>query len=103
MNDILVYRPRRLVCVTAAAAFVIINSPRPRRWWQRQLLQRRYDYSSEDLRTDLRAGYLFTKFTRVSNADFEILANISPIVAKKNTNWREVISVNDRLAIFYDF
>ncbi|KAG8250807.1 hypothetical protein J6590_094068 [Homalodisca vitripennis] len=58
MNDNLLYRRRRHACIAATAAFVFINSPRPRRWWQRQLLQRRYEYSGEDLRTDLRAGCL---------------------------------------------
>lgn len=100
----LVYRRQRLACV--AAAFIVINQhqPRPRRWWQRQLLQRRYEYSGEDLRTDLTSGCLFTNFTRVSNADFEALAlMIGPIVARENTNFRQAISVNDRLSVTLRF
>lgn len=44
------YRRRPLACL--AAQFVVINKPRPGRWWHEQLLQIRYEYSGEDVRTD---------------------------------------------------
>lgn len=61
---------------------------------------RRYEYSGDDFRNDLTAGCLFTNFTRMSNVDFELLVSmIGPVIHKENTNFRQAISVQDRLAI----
>lgn len=75
-----------------------------RRWWVRQLLQRRKTYSGDCFISDLHASDLFNNFTRMSNADFEFLiCVIGPKVAKQNTNFRESISVSVRLAITLRF
>jgi hypothetical protein len=60
---------------------------------------------------DLHASDLFNNFTRMSNAHFEFLINVIwPKVTKKNTNFRESISVLVRLVFLssgesyhYDF
>lgn len=71
-----------------------------RRWWVRQLLQRRKTYIGERFILDLHASDLFNNFTRMSSADFKFLINvIGPKVAKENTNFCKSISVSVRLAI----
>jgi hypothetical protein len=47
-----------------------------RRWWVRQLLQRRKTYSGERFILVLHASDLFNDFTRMSSADFEFLINV---------------------------
>jgi hypothetical protein len=42
-----------------------------KRWWVRQLLQRRKTYSGERFILDLHANDLFNNFTRMSSADFD--------------------------------
>jgi hypothetical protein len=63
-----------------------------RRWWVRQLLQRRKTYSGERFILDLHTSDLFNNFTRMSSTDIEFLISvILPEVAKENTNFRKSI------------
>lgn len=72
----------QVVCV--GAAFIIIHNHyknkmkyrSKRRWWVRQLLQRRKTYSGERFILDLHASDLFNNFTRMSSTDFEFLINL---------------------------
>lgn len=94
-------RRRRLACI--AAAYVFMSARRPPRWWQRLLFKGR-DECNEQFRADLTASSLFTNFTRVCNEDFELLISlIGPTISKQDTNYRDAISVNDRLALTLRF
>ena len=84
------------------------NRKKPR-YWVSSLLKRRVNYDTEELLHDLNTddvglnGELrssFHNFTRMSSTDFELLTNLlGPKIAKKNTNYREAISVKARLAL----
>jgi len=97
----------QVACV--GAAFIIIHNHyknkkyrTKRRWWVRQLLQRRKSY--ERFILDLHESDLFNNFTIISSADFEFLIHlIGPKVSKENTNFRDSISVAVRLGITLRF
>lgn len=97
----------------ASAAFIILwNALRPqkkrkrRRLWMTKILRSREIYSGSNLLNDLLLEDTgqFKNFCRISSADFEFLINaIGPKVAKKNTNYRSCIPVNERLAVTLRF
>lgn len=86
---------------------------RQHRYWVRSLLTRRENNGAAEMLTQLKAddfglhGELrssFHNFVRMSSTDFENLINlIGAKIYKQNTNYRDAISVNDRLAITLRF
>lgn len=93
----------------------LINGPQRKkpRYWVSSLLKRRNNYDTEELLHDLKTddvglnGELrssFHNFTRMTSIDFEVLINlVGPKIAKQNTNFRDAISVKDRLAVTLRF
>lgn len=89
------------------------KNKRKARYWVRPFLRRRENYGVNEMINDLRsddmgiAGELrssFQNFTRISSNDFEFLITlIGPKICKKNTNYRDAISVKDRLAVTLRF
>lgn len=96
----------------AAAAFIVIHhlickrNKRKRRWWMKKLYLNRLQYGVrllEDMRYEAVVDTI-KNFTRVSPTEFESLKLlIEPRVMKMNTQFREAISVTERLAITLRF
>ncbi|RVE51453.1 hypothetical protein evm_003854 [Chilo suppressalis] len=74
----------------------ISNKKKRKRWWIRNYLLQR-----ENLMSDLRmTDGSFCNFTRMSKSDFEhLLEMIGPSIAKRETNIRQPVSPQTRLAI----
>nr|CAI5842559.1 unnamed protein product [Callosobruchus analis] len=100
----------------ACAAFIVISAglskkpkrkfPRKRRYWMTHLFESRSRYNGSDLLNDLAIQDTgqFKNFCRLSSTDFEfIISLIGPKIKKKNTNFRECIPVNERLAVTLRF
>lgn len=101
----------------ACAAFIVlfinagISKPkrklvRKRRYWMTELFKSRSRYSGSDLLSDLAIQDTgqFKNFCRLSSTDFEFIVSlIGPKIMKKNTNFRECIPVNERLAVTLRF
>jgi hypothetical protein len=96
--------------IVAGAAFILMKmlcktrKRQKRRWWQRAILKRRYSESDPltDLRLEDQGGLQI--ITRMSVSDFEKLATIiGPQIAKRETNFRKTISINQRLAVTLRF
>ena len=93
----------------ASAAFILIDylleeKKRPRRWWSHKLYEERSGSTLLDaLKFQSISGH-YKNFTRMSPTDFEYCLNlIGPRIQKSNTNRREAISVQDRLALTLRF
>lgn len=96
----------------AAAAFIVIHhlickrNKRKRRWWMKKLYLNRLQYGVrllEDMRYEAVVDTI-KNFTRESPTEFESLKLlIEPRVMKMNTQFREAISVTERLAITLRF
>jgi hypothetical protein len=83
-----------------AAAYIYINlasKKKKRRWWQTQLYHSRSVSGGSSLLNDLRGQEMsgqFNNFTRMHSDDYDLLLNlIGPKIARKNTVFREAISV----------
>jgi hypothetical protein len=94
----------------AAAAYIYINlasKKKKRRWWQTQLYHSRSVSGGSSLLNDLRGQEMsgqFHNFTRMHSDDYDLLLNlIGPKIARKNTVFREAISVQERLAVTLRF
>jgi hypothetical protein len=94
--------------IIAGAAFILMKMlcqtrRKRRRWWQRAIFRRRYRESNVlNLRLEDQGG--LQNFTRMSVSDFEKLATIiGPQIAKRDTNFRETIPINERLAVTLRF
>jgi hypothetical protein len=94
----------------AAAAYIYINlasKKKKRRWWQTQLYHSRSVSGGSSLLNDLRGQEMsgqFNNFTRMHSDDYDLLLNlIGPKIARKNTVFREAISVQERLAVTLRF
>jgi hypothetical protein len=78
-----------------------------RRWWQTQLYHSRSVSGGSSLLNDLRGQEMsgqFNNFTRMHSDDYDLLLNlIGPKIARKNTVFREAISVQERLAVTLRF
>jgi hypothetical protein len=93
-----------------AAAYIYINlasKKKKRRWWQTQLYHSRSVSGGSSLLNDLRGQEMsgqFHNFTRMHSDDYDLLLNlIGPKIARKNTVFREAISVQERLAVTLRF
>ncbi|PNF21466.1 hypothetical protein B7P43_G13525 [Cryptotermes secundus] len=79
---------------------LIDDDKRPRRFWQHALYKER---SGPALLLDLKSQTIsghYKNFTRLNPTDFEYLINlVGPRIRKRNTKFREAISVQDRLAV----
>ncbi|XP_063836770.1 uncharacterized protein LOC135085916 [Ostrinia nubilalis] len=85
---------------------VIKKKWRKRRWWMLTIHRNRTRQFMDNLLSDLVAepSGEFDNFVRMSSSDFEyILQKISPIIAKKDTYWREAIPPKIRLALTLRF
>jgi hypothetical protein len=94
----------------AAAAYIYINlasKKKKRRWWQTQLYHSRSVSGGSSLLNDLRGQEMsgqFNNFTRMHSDDYDLLLNlIGPKIARKNTVFREAVSVQERLAVTLRF
>jgi len=96
----------------AAASYIYIHyalekKRKERRWWQRQLYTSREVYSGSSLLADLDfqpVSGLYKNFTRMSPSEFEFLTNLmGEKISKKDTAFRKVISVQERLALTLRF
>ncbi|KAG8238958.1 hypothetical protein J437_LFUL018681, partial [Ladona fulva] len=99
----------------ALAAYVLLSGEflkkkkrkaRKRRWWMRTLNKSRERYSGSDMLSDLRSqpSGRFENFCRMSRVDFEcLLRKIGPLIAKRDTNMRESIPIQERLAVTLRF
>ncbi|KAF8785196.1 Protein ALP1-like like protein [Argiope bruennichi] len=94
----------------AAAAYVLLSGDylrkkmekRNRRWWMTSLNESRKRYSATDMLSDLKQepSGKFQNFFRMSATDFEsLLGKIGKFIAKKSTNMREPIPIQERLAV----
>ncbi|CAH2003850.1 unnamed protein product [Acanthoscelides obtectus] len=102
-----------------ACGFFVIQSikekqkKRKPRYWVRPFLKERNKYGINEMINNLRKDDLgingelrssFKNFVRISSADFEYLIQlVGPNIFKQNTNYRDAISVTDRLAITLRF
>lgn len=93
--------PREMI---TSAAFILIDAliedKRPRRWWRHAIYEKRNGSSLfAALKFQEISGH-YKNFTRMSPTDFEYCINlIGPIIQKRNSNCREAITVQDRLAL----
>lgn len=101
----------------AAAAFVVIAKSKQkfkkRRFWVRPSLQSRSSHNLLDelilddrdiLNLEYRCNGGFRNFLRMSCTEFEHLLNlIGPKIAKKNTTFRNAISIKERLGLTLRF
>ncbi|KAJ8971000.1 hypothetical protein NQ317_012113 [Molorchus minor] len=111
-----------VVIVSAAFLVILRNERRLRRgrcqhrFWVRPSLRKRKVYSGSDLLTDLnsddfnplhnelRSDGSFKNFMRMSSADFEtLIQKIGPSISKMDTNYRDAIPVQERLAVTLRF
>jgi hypothetical protein len=92
----------------AAASYIntyyaLQKKRKERWWWQRQLYTSREVYSGSSLLADLTfqsVSGLYKNFTRIPPSEFEFLINlIGEKISKKDTAFRKVISVQERLAL----
>lgn len=84
-----------------------------RRFWVRPTLRRRTSHGVENLISDIRKDDIglsgeirssFTNYLRMSSEDFEsLLQLVGPAIQKKNTNFRNSISITERLAVTLRF
>ncbi|CAH1970881.1 unnamed protein product [Acanthoscelides obtectus] len=102
-----------------ACGFFVIQSikekqkKRKPRYWVRPFLKERNKYGINEMINNLRKDDLgingelrssFKNFVRISSADSEYLIQlVGPKIFKQNTNYRDAISVTDRLAITLRF
>ncbi|XP_029340971.1 uncharacterized protein LOC115033105 [Acyrthosiphon pisum] len=103
--------------VLACASFIVMcgeylnlkkttKGPKKRRWWMSSLNKSRNRYNATNLIEDLRRepSGKFENFCRMSATDFEfLLCKIGPMIRKSNTNMREAIPVQERLAVSLRF
>lgn len=62
------------------------------------------DFQNDDIRLNGELRSSFHNFVRMSSSDFEELINlIGHKISKQNTNFRDSVSVNDRLALTLRF
>jgi hypothetical protein len=91
--------------IVTGAAFILMKmlcQTRRRRWWQRAIFKRFRQSKVLNLQLEDRGG--LQNFTRISMSDFEKLATIiGPRIAKRDTNFRETIPINERLAVTLRF
>lgn len=102
--------------VIMTAGFMFLQSchrKNERRFWIRPSLGKRNEYGIEKLLADLRKDDIglrgemrssFQNFLRMSSENFEDLIQVvGPTIHKRNTNYRNAISVEERLAITLRF
>lgn len=89
----------------ASAAYILVHTiiddyKRPRRFWKHALYKKRNGSALlSDLKFQSISGY-YKNFTRMNPTDFEHLINlVGPRIQKRDTTFRESISVQDRLAV----
>ncbi len=97
----------------AAAAYILMHyiihkkKKNSRRWWQLRLHEQRAEYGGRNLLRDLKfqsVSGIYKNFTRMSPTDFDFLLNlIGPRIERKNTKFREAISIQERLAVTLRF
>jgi len=87
--------------------YALKKQRKERRWWQRQLYTSREVYSGLSLLADLNfqsVSGLYKNFARMSPSEFEFLINlIGEKISRKDTAFRRVISVQERLALTLRF
>lgn len=98
-----------------AAVYLVMDTspPKKRRYWVKKTLLQRSTMGGTQILKDLLQDDIglngelrssFQNFLRLSSSTFEVLINlIGPVIGKKTTNFREPISVQDRLAITLRF
>lgn len=88
----------------ACAAYILIEAllddfKRPRRWWIHRMYRERIYDLLFILKNQEISGH-YKNFTRINSTDFEYLMNlIGPKIKRRNTAFREAMSVQDRLAV----
>lgn len=100
------------LCIMAAG-LLFLTEKKKKRFWVRPSLKNRQRNYVEDLLEDLRKDDLgisgemrssFKNFLRMTSTDLENLIQfIGPSIQKKNTNFRNAISVTERLVITLRF
>lgn len=93
--------PRKTAIVNAAS-FIIMCVLKEKETMKKKKRKHRF-WTSYFLKTDDRSG-LFRNFSRMSQEDFQYLISlIGPKIGKKDTNYRDCIPVELRLAITLRF
>lgn len=97
----------------ACAAFIVLcdalkskQKKKTRRYWMTTIFKSRSRYRASNLLNDLSIEDTgqYKNFCRMSSVDFEILINLlGPKISKRNTNYRQSIPVNERLAVTLRF
>lgn len=99
--------------MVAAYVFLDKEKRKKRRYWVKKTLKQRNTMGGTQILKDLlhddvglngKICSSFQNFLRLSSSTFEVLINlIGPIIIKETTNFRQPISVQDRLAITLRF
>ncbi|XP_053982794.1 uncharacterized protein LOC128878533 [Hylaeus volcanicus] len=92
-----------IICVAAATIVCEESRKHQRRWWMRAIFKERARAPLLD-QLQMENGSGFRNFSRMTRSDFEFLTNsIGAKIARKDTFFRQSISITDRLLITLRF